>query len=221
MFSSILAISPTVQAAVESIIARITVGGTTVIMDAPPPVSTLENESYSLIWTQVSPETIQSNQPFFALLPTWIPSGYMLQERAALYYLSRFDQTPFSSLFEWRNDSGETIQLNILKGSCPNSPSHDPASGCTLSTYIQVGLKSQPEVIKINHQPAVLSTGPVTLADLSDPVEKWNPARWKLNSAAKEGSLLVWENDGRTFMLYVSSGIIAKEDLIHLAESIP
>ncbi len=221
MFVLTIAVSPAVRAAVDNIIAKITVGGTTVIVSEEPPAPSGAGESYSLIWTPVSPNDISANYSFFARLPAWVPSGYTLQARGALYYLSMFDETPFSSLFEWKNDVGETIQLYVLKGSCPNGPSHDPALGCTLASYIIVGLESEPEVIAINGQPGIFYRGVTGLADLSGSVRKWNPSRWKPNKDVTKGASMIWESDGRTFILAVESTTITQEGLLRIAESIP
>lgn len=234
-FALTLALSPTVRAAalaaMDNIIAKITVRGVTVlVVDEPSPVPTSgeseSNESYAFVWTPLSPDDISADYSFFAKLPTWVPSGYTLQKRAALYYGSILETPPSSALFEWKDDSGETIQLEVIKGSCPNGPFyepngplHDDRQDCTLPVYISVGLKSEPQVVAINGQPAVLFSGAMGLADLSGPVKKWNPSRWKSTTDATKGAWMIWESDGRTFWL--TSTAITREELIRLAETIP
>ncbi len=221
MFVLTIAVSPAVRAAIDDIIARITVRGTTVIVSAEPPAPTGDGADYSLIWTPISPNDVSTGYSFFARLPTWIPSGYTLQARGALYYASMFDETPFSALFEWKNDAGETIQLHIMKGSCPDGPSHDPTSGCALASYISVGPDSEPQVIMLNGQPAIFYRGVTGLADLTGSVRKWNPSRWKSNRDVTKGASMIWESNGRTFMLAADSTALSQESLLRLAESIP
>jgi hypothetical protein len=232
-FALTLVVSPTVRAAalavVDNIIAKITVRGTTVfVSDEPLPVSTGVSESYSLVWTPVSPSDISANYSFFAKLPAWVPSGYVLQERAALYYTSILETPPSSALFEWKDNTGQTIQLEVMKGSCPNGPLYDPdgpmhdyRSDCTYMAYFEVGPESEPQVIDLNGQPAVFIHGVGGLADLSGSVRKWNPSRGKSSKDDTKGAFMIWENEGRTFWLSVESATITKEDVIRLAESIP
>ncbi len=236
-FALILTASPTVRAAalaaVDNIIAKITVRGTTVfVRDEPLPVTTPEStevsESYSMVWTPLSPQDISTDYPFFAKLPTWIPTGYLLQERAALYYFSIIETPPSSALFEWKDNTGETIQLEVREGSCPNGllfdpngPLHDYRSDCTSATFVTVGPESELQVIAINDQPAVFFRGAAGLADLSGSVRKWNPSRWKPTKDVTKGAWMIWENTERTFMLVATSETITKEDLLRLAESIP
>jgi len=224
-----MVLSPTIRVAafdaVESIIAKITVKGTTVLVnsDEPPTSAGESGVSYSEIWTPVSPKEISTNYSFFARLPTWVPTDYRLQERAALYYGSMFDETPSFSLYEWKDNVGETIQLRIMKGSCPNGPgdSTAPTSDCTLATYVSLGLKNEPQVVAVNGEPAVYYTGVTGLADLSGSVRKWNPTRWKTNLVITKGATMIWESIGRTFILSIDAATISKADLIHVAESIP
>jgi hypothetical protein len=194
-FALILTASPTVRAAalavVDNIIAKITVRGVTVfVIDKPLPVSTPAStevsESYSEVWTPVSPSDISANYSFFAKLPTWVPSGYVLQERAALYYTSIIETPPSGVLFEWKDNTGETIQLRVDKGSCPNGPLYDPngsmhdyRSDCTYMSYIEVEKGNEPQVIDLNAQPAVFFRGGAYFADLSGTVRKWNTSRLK------------------------------------------
>jgi hypothetical protein len=236
-FALTLVVSPTLRAAalaaVENIIAKITVRGTTVfVIDKPLPVtspaSTEVSESYSQVWTPVSPSDISANYSFFAKLPAWVPSDYVLQERAALYYTSILETPPSSALFEWKDNIGQTIQLEVMKGSCPNGPLYDPngpmhdyRSDCTYMAYIEVGLENEPQVIDLNGQPAVFIHGVMGLADLSGSVRKWNPSRGRSTKDDTKGAFMIWENEGRTFWLSVESATISKEDVIRLAESIP
>ncbi len=233
IFAVTIAVSPAVRAAalaaVEQIIAKITMRGITVwVYEELPPASTAESESYGEIWTPVSPKDISTDYSFFAKLPTWVPSNYVLQERAALYYGSMYNESPSSALFEWKDKAGEKLQLWIQKGSCPNGPLYDPngplhdrRSDCTLEAYIVVGLDSEPQVVAINGQPAIFFRGVMGLADLSGSVRKWNPSRWKSSKDVTKGASMIWESDGRTFVLIVESMTITKEDIIRLAESIP
>lgn len=236
MFALTLAVSPAVRAAaltvMDDIIEIITVRGVTIFVSdepLPTPAAPAEGgESYSEIWTPLSPHDISANHPFFAKLPTWVPSGYVLQERAALYYGAMYDVAPGSAVFEWKDNTGETIQLEVMKGSClngefydPDGPLHDRRSDCTIGIYVTVGSENKPQILEINRQPAVFFQGVWGLADLSDPVRKWNPFRWKPTKDVTNGAWITWENDGRTFRLLVESAAITKEDVIRLAESIP
>lgn len=221
VFTVTMTVSPVVRAAVSDFIAKITVRGTTVLVDEETSVPAGEHESYSLIWIPATPQDVSTGYSFYAKAPSWLPSGYTLQERAALYYASMFDESPFSALFEWKNHADESIQLQVIKGACPNGPSHDPASGCTLESFISVGLESGPEVIAIDDQPAILYRGVAGLADLSGSTRKWNPSRLKPSGDIAKGWSLIWEKEGRTFHLVIESSAIAKEDVVRLAESIP
>lgn len=221
VFAVTMAVSPAVRAAVSDILAKIIVRGTTVLVNDETPAPAGEYESYSLIWTPAAPADILTHYSFYARLPTWLPSGYMLQEQAALYYASMFDEAPFSSLFEWKNHTGESIQLRVMKGSCPNGPSHDPASGCTLESFISVRPESEPEVVSMDGQPAILYRGVASLADLSSSTRKWNPSRGKSSGDVTKGWSLIWEKDERTFFLAIESAAITKEDVLRVAESVP
>lgn len=226
LFALTLIISPTLRAAalalVDDIMAKITVRGTTVFVSegsVPVPTSGI-SESYSMIWTATTPGAIAAEYPFFASLPRWVPRGYKVQTRAALFFGSMYDETPTSALYEWKDPRGNTIQLSVMKGSCPNGPgpSQIPSSDCTLSINISVGLDSEPQVVAVNDQPAVLYKGISTLSDLSDPVRKWNPARGKVINA---GTTIIWENGEKTFQLVIESTKITKKDALRLAGSIP
>lgn len=236
MFALTLALSPAARAAaltvVGDIIEKITVRGVTILVsDEPlptPATPTEGGESYSEIWTPLSPRDISADHPFFAKLPAWVPTGYVLQERAALYYGAITEASPSSALFEWKDNTGETIQLEVRKGSClngefydPDGPLHDRRSDCTIGIYVIVGPEDKPQILAINDQPAVFFQGVWGLADLSDPVRKWNPSRWKPTKDVTTGAWITWENQGRTFMLVAESAAITQEDLLRLAESIP
>ena len=236
MFALILAVSPTARVAaltvVNDIIEKLSIRGVTVFVtdeSLPTPATSAEgSESYSVVWTALSQHDISADYPFFAKLPTWIPNGYVLQERAALYYFSILETPPFSALFEWKDNAGETIQLEVMEGSClngqfydPDGPLHDQRSDCTIGIFISVESDNKPEVLAINGQPAVFFRGVMKLADLSGSVRKWNPSREKLINDFTKGATMIWENEGRTFWLSVESVTITKEDVIRLAESIP
>jgi hypothetical protein len=223
VFALTLVVSPTVRAAVTDIIKTIIVKGVTVWVYDDVPAVKGESETYSEIWTPVGPDDISTNYPVFAKLPTWVPSGYLLQERAALFG-SMAPDVRDSALFEWKNKHGDTLQLRVSKGSCPNGPlweSGAPRSDCGHMMYIEVGPKDQPEVIKINNQPALLFPHLQMLMELSDPIRKWNPYRVKYDNRDPEAFFLIWEFDGMRFEIAAKSRTISKEDLIHLAESIP
>lgn len=230
IFALTIAMSPSARAAalmaVDSIIAKITVRGTTVFVnsDEPPAVPTGISESYSVIWTPVSPDDIVADYPFFAKIPAWVPAGYVLQDRAALFYFSMYEETPHHALFEWKNKTGATIQLQVMRGACPNGPgpSEMPTSDCTLLTYISVGLTSEPQVIAVNGQPAVFFRGvPYYVTDLSGSVREWNPERGKPIRDSTKGAWMTWESDGRVFTLVATSNTITKKGLLRVAESIP
>lgn len=226
-FALTMALSPTLRAAaltvVNDIIKTIIVRGTTVFVENDVPALKGESESYSLIWTPVSPSEVSADYPFFAKLPTWVPSDFVLQERAALFGSITKDWVT-SVLFEWKNKRGDTIQLEVLKGSCPNGllwESGAQRSDCGRMMYISVSPKDQPEVIKINGQPAVLFPRLQMLMDLSDPVREWNPFRGKYDNHDPEAFFLTWDNGEVTFDLAVKSRTVTKENLIRMAESIP
>lgn len=219
------------SAALDEFIAKITLRGMTVWVYDDFPVTSEEwerSESYGEIWRQVSPNDISAGYPFFAPLPTWIPSGYTLQERAALYFPSTYAEIPSASVFVWKDNTGNMIQLNVIKGSCPNGPFYNPdeplpaeRSDCTIRTFISLPLESEPQVIAINGQPALFHRGLSSFADLSDPVQKWNPSRYMTNMDITKGATVMWESEGKSFILTVESTSLIKEDLLRMAKSIP
>lgn len=223
-FALAMLISPDVRAAVSDLLAKITVKGTTIFVSDDVPAVVEESETYAEIWTPMSPDEILANYPFFAELPTWVPAGYTLQERAAIYSGGMNTDVPSSVLFEWKNKKGELIQLNIQKGSCPDGPTYDSGasrSDCTHQAFFSVGLETQPQVIEVNDQPAVLFYDFLFLRDVSGSVREWNPTRYKFNNHDPEALFLRWEADGRTFEIAVKSRTISRRALIRLAESIP
>lgn len=222
-FAMAVTISPTVRAAVTDIIETIIVRGTTIWVSNDIPAVSGEGETYSVIWTPVNPNEISTNYPVFARSPMWVPSGYAIQERAALFG-SMTKDTVSSVLFEWKNKQGDIIQLAVSKGSCPNGyfwETGEPRSDCTRMAYFSVGSKNQPEVITINGQPAVLISNYQHLMNLSDPIQEWNPYRVKYDNRDPDAFFLAWESDGMTFELAAKSPAISKSDLIRFAESIP
>jgi hypothetical protein len=223
VFALTLAILPTVRAAVIEIIKTITLRGTTVWVSEDVPAIQGESETYSEIWTLVRPADIATNYPEFAKLPSWIPDGYLLQERAAQFG-SMTHPMPTSVLFEWKNDHGDIIQLKVSEGSCPNGQlweSGAPRSDCAYGWYFNVDSKSQPELIKINKQTALLFPNFQLLMNLSDPIKKWNPYRIKFDNRDPDAFFMIWESDGMRLEIATKSRTISKEDLVRLAESIP
>lgn len=222
-FALAIMVSPAVRAAVTDIIETIIVRGTTIWVNDDVPAVRGEEESYSSIWTPVSPSKISADYPDFAKLPTWVPSGYVLQERAA-FFGSVGKDIPYSVLFEWKNKHGDTIQLDVSKGSCPNGlfwESGEPRQDCTYRWSFNADSDNKPEVITINEQPAVLLPGLQILVDLSDPVGQWNPYRGKYDNRDPEAFFLVWDADGMLFQLAAKSPTISRRDLIRFAESVP
>lgn len=222
-FALTLVVSPTARAAVFELLAKITVRGTTVFVSDDVPAFSGEGETYSAIWTPIDSSEISLKYPFFAKLPTWIPPGFVLQERAALYGSMDLDVLS-SVVVEWKNDRGDVIQINIQKGSCPNGPSYESGaqrSDCRREALFSVGLEAQPQVVAVNDQPAVLFKNYLLLMDLSDPVQKWNPSRATFNNRDPEALFLTWETDEMTFDIAVKSPSVTEEDLLRLAESIP
>ena len=222
-FALTLIVSPNVRAAVTDIIKTIIMRGVTVWVSDDIPAVKGESETYSEIWKPVNPGDISRSYPDFAKLPTWVPSGYLLQDRAA-YIGSMTENVPTSVLIEWKNNNSDTIQLKVSKGSCPNGQlwaSGAPRSDCAYGWYINVDSKNQPELIKINEQPAILFPHLQLLMDLADPIRKWNPYRMKFDNRDPEAFFLIWESGGMRFELAARSQTISKEDLIRLAESIP
>lgn len=222
-FGLTLAMSPGARAAVDEIISKIIVRGTTVFVNDDIPEVSGEDETYSEIWTPIQPSEISLKYPFFAKLPTWVPSGFVLQERAALY--GSIDLEVLSAvLVEWKNEKGEQIQLEIRKGSCPNGPSYESGasrSDCTHQAYFSVDPKSEPQVVAVNDYPAILFKNFLFLQDLSDPVQKWNPSRATFSNHDPEALFLTWETEEMTFRLAVKSSSTTKKELIRIAESIP
>src|SRR5688572_12093464 len=144
-FALTLAVSPAVRAAVTDIIKTIIVRGTTVWVSDEVPAANGEGETYAKIWTPVSPSDISNDYPVFAKLPTWVPSGYVLQDRAALFG-SMIQDSPDSVLVEWKNKRGDTIQLEVSKGSCPNGQlweSGERRSDCKYGLYVNVDSENQ------------------------------------------------------------------------------
>ncbi|MCL4268617.1 MAG: hypothetical protein KJZ72_03695 [Anaerolineales bacterium] len=234
LITLILMVSPTARVTaltvMHDIIEKITVRGVTVLVSDEPPNTqpAEESVSYSMVWSPLSPDRISSDHPFFAKLPGWVPSGYVLQEQAALYYASIIETPPSSALFQWENEIGELIQLEVMQGSCLNGQFHDPddllhdrRSDCTLAIYITVRPENKQEVLTVHDQPAVFFHGIMGIADLSGPVQTWNPSRWKSFDDGTNGLTLIWENEGRTYSLITVSTTMTKQDLLHLAESIP
>jgi len=224
-----IAVSPAAARALEKIISTIRMRGVTVIVDDEPYVSSGEEsyESYSFIWKPLTTNDISDDYPFFAKLPTWIPSGYLLQERAGLYFGSMYE-SPSEAVFEWKNNDGKTIQLSVAAGSCPNGefydpngPLHDRRSDCKIAMYVSIGPDSTMESLTISDQPAILFHKGVWFADLSGSVGKWNPYRARVPKDATSGAWMTWERDGRTFILTVESETIKREDIVRMAESIP
>jgi hypothetical protein len=219
-FGLALAISPAVRAAVTDIIKTIIVRGTTVWISDNVPAVKGEGETYSEIWTPVRPSEISD----FAKLPTWMPFGYLLQERAALFASVNQEEKAYSALFEWKNKHGHSLQLKVSKGTCPNGEwweSGARRSDCGRMMYVEVGSEYQPEMIMIQDQPALLFPDFQILMDLSDPIQEWNPYRVKYDNRDPEAYFLIWESDGMTFELATTSPTIWKKDLIRIAESIP
>lgn len=222
-FALAITISPAVRAAVTDIIETIIVRGMTVWVSDDVPAVSGESETYSEIWTPVSPSEISANYPDFTKLPTWVPRGFVLQERAALFG-SMTKDVPYSVLVEWKHKHGGTIQLKVSKGSCPNGQlweSGEPRQDCTYRWYFNVDSENQPEVVMIHDQPAVLLPGLQMLMDLSDPIQEWNPYRMVYDNRDPEAFFLIWEADGMRFELATKSRTILKKDLVRLAESIP
>ena len=222
-FALMLAVSPAARAAMINIIEMIIVRGTTVWVSDDVPALKGESETYSEIWTPVNPADLASDYPDFAKLPTWVPSGYLLQERAALFGSMTLDRID-SVLVEWKDKHDGILQLNISKGACPNGQlweSGEPRSDCAYGWYINADLQNKPEVLTINNQPAILFPNFLILMDLSDPIKRWNPYRIKFDNRDPAAYFLIFESDGMRFEITTRSWTISKEDLIRLAESIP
>lgn len=219
-FGVTLATSPAVRAAVTDMIKTIIVRGVTVWVSDDVPAVKGEGESYSEIWTPVRPSEI----PDFAKLPAWIPGGYLLQERAALFASVNQEEQAYSALFEWRDKHDNKIQLKVSKGTCPNGEfweSRARRSDCGRMMYIEVGSEYQPELITIHDQPALLFHDFQMLMNLSDPIQEWNPYRVKYDNRDPEALFLIWESGEMTFELATKSPAIWKADLMRIAESIP
>ena len=109
-FALAITISPAVRAAVTDILETIIMRGTTVWVSNDVPAMRGESETYSEIWTPVRPSELYTTYPDFAKQPAWVPRGFLLQERAALFG-SMTKDVPYSVLFEWKHPYGGTIQL--------------------------------------------------------------------------------------------------------------
>ncbi len=219
-FGLALAISPAARAAVTDIIKTIIVRGTTVWVDDDVPAAQGKGETYAVIWTPVHPDEISD----LAKLPTWLPSGYLLQERAALFASVKEMDKSYAALVEWKNTHGNSIQLHISKGTCPNGELWESGarrSDCARMSYFAVGSEYQPELVTVHDQPALLFPDFQMLMDLSDPIQDWNPYRVKYDNRDPEALFLIWESDEMTFELATKSPAIWRKDLIRIAESIP
>jgi hypothetical protein len=218
-------VSPAVRAQVSSLLGKITVHGITIFIDEERPISAGEGETYSEVWTPVTPEQINDEHPFFAIYPAWMPFGYSLQKEAALYYITTWAEVPDSALVQWKNLWGDRIQLHIASGSCPDGPPDETTEAiggdCTLLSYFSVGLESQPQVVKVHDQPAVMFHGIMMFADLFETDLKWNVSRWQWNSDPEAGYSLFWEKNGRAYSLVAWGRTISEKDMIRIAESIP
>ena len=217
------------RAVVDDFIAKISIRGMTVkVYDEEFPTSLPASETYSEIWKAVSPGDIGAADAFFAALPAWVPPGYSLQEGAGLYFQSFHAKTASAAVFEWKNREAETIQLRVEKGSCPNGLFYDPdgpslvmRTECLFAINISARLKSDPQLTRSRAHPAILYSELAGLADLSGPVKAWNPSRWKAIKDINSGSMLIWENEGRTYWITAESSSVSRADLLRMAESIP
>lgn len=224
VFALTLAVSPTVRAAFSTITKTIIMKGMTVWVSNDLPAVKGESETYSLLWTPISPADLAANYPdLVAKLPTWAPPGYVLQERAAMFG-DMIYVIPDQVLLEWKNKFGGIIQLRIAKGSCPNGPfweSGAERSDCEYMLGMNVSSDSPPEVIMIHERSAILVPDYQYLMDLSDPIQEWNPFRVKYDNRDPQASFLIWEADGMRYEIAAKSWMLSKEDLIRFAESIP
>jgi hypothetical protein len=220
-----LAASPVVRAQVSDLLAKITVHGITIFVDEARPETAGEGETYSEIWTPLSPEQIKAGQPFFWNSPGWVPFGYSLQKEAALYYATTWAEVPESSLIQWKSFLGGRIQLYATSGSCPDGPPAETTEAiggsCTLLTYFSVGMESEPQIVQVHDEPAVMFRGIIRFADLYETDLQWNPSRWQWNTGPEQGYSLFWEKNGKAYSLVAWSKGISAKDMIRMAESIP
>lgn len=103
----------------------------------------------------------------------------------------------------------------------PPTDSGAGRSDCTQQAYFSVGLESQPQILTINDQPAVLFQDYLLLMELSDPVRQLNPSRYKFNNRDPEALFLIRETDWKTFWIATKSRAISEKELIRIAGSIP
>ncbi len=212
------------RAAVADFFQVIIMKGVTVWVSDDVPAVKGESETYSDIWTAITPADLSTSHPIFAKMPAWVPADYVLQERAALFASPGRENMAYSALLEWKNSRGEIIQLKISKGSCPNGQlweSGEPRSDCAYRWSFNVDSKRSPELISIHNQPAIYFPELQMLMDLTDPIKKWNPTRVKYDNRDPEASFWIWESNGMRFEMAVKSGTTTQEDLIRFAESIP
>jgi hypothetical protein len=213
-FALLMIVSPTARTAaqevIEGVIAKITVKNMTFyVSNDSPDLSRFpqEGESYNSIWTPLSLSDISTDYAFLAKLPAWVPSGYVLQDRVALYYVTYPAKPipPDAAVYQWKNHAGDTIQLMESEGT-----SGQLGAG--------VELTGEPQVIAVNDQPGVIYGGITALDNLADPVKEWNPVRWKI---VPKGLTMIWEDEKTTFWLVTNSQKLSRRNLIRMAESIP
>ena len=222
--SVVLLVSPGARAFAQQvfneIIGKITLEGITVSISKDhtnPNVLPQERESYEFVWTPITPGEIAADYSDLAKLPGWIPSGYDLQDKAALYYESYPTRPipPKMAVFQWKNHAGEMIQLMVYRSNC----SYEQAdSSCDSQLFVSVGMEDEPQEIKVNGHSAVIYGGLTFLYNLSDHVKEWNPARERL---VQKGLTLIWREAEIEFWVITNSKDISRGDLTRLAESIP
>jgi hypothetical protein len=220
-----MAVSPTARAAVMSFIQKIiTSQGVTIIVEDSQPAQSGEGESYARIWTPANAVDLPKDYPSLAKLPAWVPPGYIMQGRAALVYWSMYEENPSALLVEWKNDMDGVIQLSISEGACPNGPTDEagnPRSDCVSRIYFSVGKENEPEIVKLQGRSVFLFPRLLLLADLSDPIQKWNPEKGVYDNRDPQALFLVWESHGQTFEMAVKAPDLPREDLLRMVESIP
>lgn len=228
-----VAVAPaSARAIVEKIIATLRVKGVTVFVDdevyVPTGDAAVESyESYGDVWTPFAPRDIALQYPYYSRIPGWVPAGFVLQERAALFFATIYSEEPSSSILVWKNKDNETIQLETTKGSCPNGeyydpdgPLHDRRQDCTHSIYILVGPGAKIDVKTVKGQPAIVINRDAYFYDLSSSVQ-WNPSRWRSGKDSTTGLWMTWEVDGITYFIVTDSKTITVDDFVRIGESIP
>ncbi len=84
-----------------------------------------------------------------------------------------------------------------------------------------MGKENEPEIVKLQERSVFIFPRLLLLADLSDPIRKWNPERGIYDNRDPDALFLIWESHGQTFEMSAKAPDVSKEDLMRLVGSIP